>query len=161
MKKFLFCVVLFLWVGLITAIYTLGGTNSWPFHNESLITYTTSGMTNEQASNLYNYCVKSFVDSSGNYKYTIPTFVPTSDSSLLVLDNGNNTYTEEFLIPDYQQYGLNIKSRGQSEGMQLLFCFIGGILLVVGGFYGIQSLFWYAYDMQQFDDVYHKNNSQE
>ena len=150
----MFWLVLFLWIGLITAIYTLGGTNSWPFHNESMITYTTSGMTNEQASNLYTY-LKSFVDSSGNYKYSIPTFVPIANSSLLNLDNGNNTYTEEFLIPNYSQYGLSIKYRRQGEGMEVLWALSGGILLVFGGIIGIQSLYWYAYNTEEFYHVWH------
>jgi hypothetical protein len=138
MKKVLFWLVTILWAGLIVAVYTTGATNSFPFHNESLITYTTSGMTNEQAANFCKYIISLGKNSNGDYNYDIPTFtIDLNSSPMLNLDNGNNTYTVLLMIPNYQQYGLSIKSRGQSEGIMILWGIIGAVLIVFGGIIGM------------------------
>ena len=155
MKKFLFWSVAVIWLALTVGIYATGFSNSWPFHNKSLITYTTTGMTNEQSSNFYKYIMSLGKDSNGNYNYDLPTFTPDlNNPPLLDLDDGNNTYTIQLQIPNYQQYGLSIKSRGQSEGTMFLIGLIGAVLLVGGGFFVIITLYWYAYDPKEFNFVW-------
>jgi hypothetical protein len=138
-KKFLFWFVLIIWAILTIGIYTTGLLNVPPFHDESEITYTTSGMTKEQVNGLYDY-INSLKD------YDLPTFVPSlSDNSLFNLDNGNNTYIVELYIDNYEQYGLAIEQRNQSRNIIMLVGFIGGALLVFGGLLGIMPLFLYVY----------------
>jgi Na+/melibiose symporter-like transporter len=153
-RKKLFWFVLLLWIVLTLGTYILGYCNLWIFHDESSITYTTSGMTTAQVSDLYFY-IDSFTDEDGFNKYGVPTFVPTSENKdLLEFDNNNNTYTIEYEIPDYQKYGIEIKSAQQSSSMMMGIAFLGALLLVVGGLFGILPMRIYAFEGCDWKDVW-------
>jgi hypothetical protein len=142
-KKFLFWLVLVIWVIIVGGTYTTAILNIQPFHDESRITYTTDGMTKEQVNGLYEY-INSLKD------YSLPTFIPSpNDMTLFHLDNGNNTYTVELYIDNYEQYGLIIKQREQRLDVIVTGAFAGGFLLVFGGFLGIMPLYQYAYNKSE------------
>jgi len=150
-KKVLFWSVLVAWIGITLSVYILGFNNVWIFHDESLITYTTSGMTVEQASELRDLINFISDDNGGRHEYKAPVFIPLSgDSNLLGLGE-NNIYAIEYEIFEYESYGLEIKDRGQGDAMVAGVGMLGAFLLVVVSFFGMVPLHTYLFKREEWD----------